>query len=145
MFVDELRVADFFKVEDAASKTAEEQRQKESNRSFQERIKSGSDPALNMAITMHMVDAMKRLEALDVEKVRVIAAQIAMLGTRGISPDKKSGYSVPALGNEDMSGPRMLAYYYVSWEIGFTQKIDALGLPFAKEYEMALSMKNMGM
>ena len=145
MFVDKLRVADFFKVEDSASKAAEEQRQKESSQSFQERIKSGSDPALNMAITMHMVDAIRRLDGLDVERVRIIAAQIAMLGTRGISPDKKSGYSVPALGNEDMSGPRMLAYYYVSWKIGFPEKVDVLGLPFAKEYEVALSMKNMGM
>ena len=145
MFVDELCVADFFKVEDAASKAAEEQRQKESNLSFQARVKSGSDPALNMAITMHMVDAIKRLEALDVERVRIVAAQIAMLGTRGISPDKKSGYSVPALGGEDMSGPRMLAYYYVSWKIGFPHKVDVLGLPFEKEYEMALSMKNGGM
>ena len=68
-----------------------------------------------------------------------------MLGTRGISPDKKSGYSVPALGGEDMSGPRMLAYYYVSWKIGFPHKVDVLGLPFEKEYEMALSMKKGGM
>ena len=145
VFVEVLRVADFFRVEDSASKAAEEQRRKDSNQSFQERIKSGSDPALNMAITMHMIDAIKRLEGLDVERVRIVAAQIAMLGTRGISPDKKSGYSVPALGNEDMSGPRMLAYYYVSWKIGFPEKVDVLGLPFAKEYEMALSMKNMGM
>ena len=145
MFVDELRVADFFKVEDAASRAAEERRQKESNQSFQKRVKSGSDPALNMAIMMHMVDAIKRLEGLDVERVRIVAAQIAMLGTRGISPDKKSGYSVPALGNEDMSGPRMLAYYYVSWKIGFPGKVDVLGLPFEKEYEMALAMKNGGM
>ena len=98
-----------------------------------------------MAIMMHMVDAIKRLEGLDVERVRIVAAQIAMLGTRGISPDKKSGYSVPALGNEDMSGPRMLAYYYVSWKIGFPGKFDVPGLPFEKEYEMALAMKNGGM
>lgn len=144
VFVDELRLGDYFRVEDAATRQAEEQRQKESNRNFQERIKSGTDIALNMAITMHMVDAIRRLRDLDVDKVRIIAAQIAMLGTRGISPDKTTGYSVPALDGEDMSGPRMLAYYYVSWKIGFPAKVNALGLPFEKEYEMAMTMVNGG-
>ena len=144
-FVEELRIGDFFKVEDEASRCAEEQRQKESNRNFQERITSGTDIALNMAITMHMVDAIKRLRELDVNKVRIIAAQIAMLGTRGISPDRKAGYSVPALDSEDMSGPRILAYYYVSWKIGFPEKVNALGLQFEKEYETALTMVDRGM
>ena len=94
---------------------------------------------------MHMVDAIRRMREMDADKVRTIAAQIAMLGTRGISPDKKAGYSVPALDSEDMSGPRMLAYYYVSWKIGFPEKVGALGLPFEKEYETALAMVNRGM
>ena len=144
-FIQEMKFGDFFKVEDAASKLAEENEQAESNKNFRERIESGADVALNMAITMYMVEALKRLRGLDVEKVRIIAAQIAMLGTRGISPDKKSGYSVPALDSEDMSGPRMLAYYYVSWKIGFPEAVNRLGLPFEKEYEMAVSMADNGM
>jgi tetratricopeptide (TPR) repeat protein len=144
-YIEELRLGEFFNVEDDASRQAKEKRQKESNKNFQDRIKSGADIALNMAITMHMVDAIRRLREMDANKVRIIAAEIAMLGTRGISPDKKSGYSVPALDGEDMSGPRMLAYYYVSWKIGFPEKVDVLGLPFEKEYETALAMVNRGM
>ncbi len=144
-FIVELRCEGFFKVIGGEESRVEEDRQKESNRRFREHFASGENVALNMAITMHMVDAIRRMREMDADKVRIIAAQIAMLGTRGISPDKKAGYSVPALDSEDMSGPRMLAYYYVSWKIGFPEKVGALGLPFEKEYETALAMVNRGM
>jgi hypothetical protein len=39
----------------------------------------------------------------------------------------------------------MLAYYYVSWKIGFPEAVNRLGLPFEKEYEMAVSMADNGM
>jgi hypothetical protein len=94
---------------------------------------------------MYMVDAIKSLRALPVEEVKKIAAEIAYLGMRGIKPDQKSGYSVPSLNNRDMSGCQMLAYYYVSWKIGFPEAISKLGLPFDKEYAEALSLIDIGM
>ena len=137
----EMRCEGFFKV--VYEKSEEEK--VEATKAFQERFSSGDDVALNMAIKMYMVDAIKSLRALPVEEVKKIAAEIAYLGMRGIKPDQKSGYSVPALDNRDMSGCQMLAYYYVSWKIGFPEAISKLGLPFDKEYEEALSLIDMGM
>ena len=144
-FLAQTKCDEYFSVLGEEEQRAEEKRKEESTRSFQQRVTSGEDVALNMAITMYMVEAIKRLRSYDVERVRFIAAEIAMLGTRGISPDKKSGYSVPSLGDEDMSGCRMLAYYYVSWKIGFPDKVSALGLPFDKEYAQALELLEAGL
>jgi len=143
-FISKMQCDDYFRVVSKDDDRKEEEEHKEKTRIFQENFKSGEDPALNMAVTMHMVDALKRLKKMEVEQVRRVAAEIAILGTHGISPAKKSGYAVPSLGNEDMSGPRMLAYYYVSWKIGFPEKVDALGLPFEKEYEQAVSISGLG-
>ena len=137
----ELRCEGIFTVEHEKTEAQKE----EATKTFQERFSSGDDIALNMAIKMYMVDAIKSLRALPVEQVKKIAAEIAYLGMRGIKPDQKSGYSVPALDNRDMSGCQMLAYYYVSWKIGFPEAISKLGLPFDKEYEEALSLIDMGM
>ena len=137
----ELRCEGIFKVEYEKTDAQKE----EATKTFQERFSSGDDIALNMAIKMYMVDAIKSLRVLPVEQVKKIAAEIAYLGMRGIKPDQKSGYSVPALDNRDMSGCQMLAYYYVSWKIGFPEAISKLGLPFDKEYEEALSLIDMGM
>ena len=144
-FLVQTKCDEYFLVLGEEEQKAKEKRKEESTRSFQQRVTSGEDVALNMAITMYMVEAIKRLRSYDVERVRFIAAEIAMLGTRGISPDKKSGYSVPSLGDEDMSGCRMLAYYYVSWKIGFPDKVSALGLPFDKEYAQALELLEAGL
>ena len=143
-FLAQTKCDEYFSVLWEEEQRAEEKRKEESTRLFQQRVASGEDVALNMAITMYMVEAIKRLRSYDVEHVRVIAAEIAMLGTRGISPDKKSGYSVPSLDNEDMSGCRMLAYYYVSWKIGFPDAVQKLGLPLENEYIHALSLAGEG-
>ena len=144
-FLEKMHCDSFFKVIDEEAKHAEEERKKESTLSFQERFTSGKDVALNMAITMYMVEAIKRLGSYDISKVRKIAVEIAMLGMRGIHPDDKSGYSVPSLDNEDMGGSKMLAYYYVSWKIGFPDKVSVLGLPFDKEYAQALELGKAGL
>ena len=135
---------EYFAVRGEEEQRDEEKRQEESTRSFQQRVSSGEDVALNMAITMHMVTAIKRLRSYETSRVKMIAAEIAMLGTKGISPDKKSGYSVPSLDNEDMSGSQMLAYYYVSWKIAFPEAVGKLGLPLENEYKQALSLSGGG-
>ena len=63
----------------------------------------------------------------------------------GISPDKKSGYKVTTLNGEDMSGCKLLAYYYISWKIAFPDKVSALGLPFEKEYAQAVELGKAGL
>ena len=144
-FVTEFHCADCFEIVPAVKEDAEQKRQKESTRTFQENFSSEKNPSVNMAVTMHMVEAIKRLQAMPVEEVRRVAAEIALIGTHGISPDKKSGYSVHTLGDEDMSGCRLLAYYYVSWKIGFPEKVHVLGLPFDKEYVQAETLAKAGL
>lgn len=137
-FVEELRCASYCTVLNADNHVrgsdSVEREHAESTRTFQDRMTSGGDPALNMAITFHMAAAIEELRDKPTEVVRKIAFEIAMLGCSGISPDKKTGYSVPSLGSRDMSGPQMLAYYYVSWKIAFPERVDGLGLPFADEF-----------
>jgi hypothetical protein len=123
----------------------EEARRKESTKKFQERFSSGDDMALNMAVKMFMVGAIGELRTLPVENVKHIAAEIALLGMKGISPDKKSGYSVPSLDSRDMSGCQMLAYYYVSWKFAFPDAVHKIGLPFENEYAEALAMAEAGL
>ncbi|MBP5319810.1 MAG: hypothetical protein J6334_02395, partial [Kiritimatiellae bacterium] len=116
-FLEKTQCARYFKIVTEVSKRADDKRRDESNRAFGERFSSGDNPALNLAILSYMVAAIKRLRGYDSERVKKIAVEIAILGMKGISPDKHSGYSVPSLDNEDMSGCKMLAYYYVSWRM----------------------------
>ena len=144
-FLRELRCDEFFNVVDEVDAENEESRRKESTKKFQERFSSGDDMALNMAVKMFMVGAIGELRTLPVENVKRIAAEIALLGMKGISPDKKSGYSVPSLDGRDMSGCQMLAYYYVSWKFAFPDAVHKIGLPFENEYAEALAMAEAGM
>lgn len=144
-FINELRCGEYFQIITTSEEREEKQRQEESTRTFQENFSSGKNPGVNMAVMIHMVEAISRLRSIPLDEVRNVAAEIAMIGTQGISPDRKSGYIVRSLGGEDMSGCRLLAYYYVAWKIAFPEKVSFLGLPFEKEYEQALGLGKAGM
>lgn len=73
----------------------------------------------------------------------LVAVEIAMLGTQGISPDKHEGYKLKSIPGEDFSGYRMLAHYYVSWARVFPDKLSLLQLPFDDAYAAAKSMYEM--
>jgi len=144
-FVEKLHLVDCFTIVETKRKLEEESRKEESTREFQKNFSGGKNPGVNMAVTMHMVDAIRRLKSMASDEVRKIAVEIAMIGTSGISPDRKSGYLVRSLGGEDMSGCRLLAYYYVSWKFAFPEKVSVLGLPFEKEYRQAYGLSETGM
>lgn len=135
IFVDDLNLRDYFVVLGADDSLTESLRKEESVATFRKNVKENS--AIGATVMMFMVEAIKRLRVFPVDEVKKVAIEIAMLGMNGISPSKMSGYSVPSLGGEDMGGCRMLAYYYVSWAMAIPEKVTALGLPFAEEYEMA--------
>ena len=88
----------------------------------------------------YILGAMERFDAMTAERVKQIAVEIAMLGTQGISPSKSSGYKIKSLPDEDFSGYRLLANYYVSWARAFPDKLGILGLPFDDAYKSALAM-----
>ncbi len=99
-----------------------------------------SDPAINMMMAMHMIDAMGRLEAMSPEEVKKVALEIATLGIHGIDAKRSGGYTLKTLPGEDFSGYRLLAYYYVSWSIALPDHLKDIGLPFDDAYAIALNM-----
>jgi hypothetical protein len=63
-----------------------------------------------------------------------------MVGVTGIDP--KKNYSIKSMPDKEFGGYQFLAYYYVSWAQAIPEKLDKLGLPFSKAYELALQMYN---
>lgn len=114
----------------------------ESNREFLENHKDGADATETMMMAMYMLGAMQKFDTMQHLEVRKIAMEIATIGMTGISPEKKSGYRVPSLGDEDFGGYRLLAYYYVSFAREIPEMLPQLGLPFKTAYETALQMYN---
>ncbi len=101
-------------------------------------IKEQEELGLNMAVVMYMIDAMHYFEIKNIEQIRTIAFDIAMLGRQGFNPNQ-SGYRVPDI-EKDFSGYHILAYYYVSWAIAIPEMLDKLDMPFEAEYALAQKM-----
>lgn len=121
-------------------KAAEAERA-EKQAAFDEKHKDGGGPAVTAMMSMYMAGALEDLEKRPPDEVRRIAVDIAMLGTSGISPAKKSGYSVPSLPGRDFGGYQMLAWYYVSFALSMPEVLPKLNLPFAGAYELAKQMR----
>ena len=111
--------------------------QKERQRSFEENH-SKPDEMRDMMMSMFMLGALEYFEAWTTEEIKRTAMEIALLGTKGFSPEKKSGYSVPSIPGKDFGGYQMLAYYYVSWELAIPEMRPKLGLNmFDNAYKIA--------
>ena len=111
----------------------------EQNDSFREQHVDGANDAETMMMSMYMLGALQEFEKMSIEEIKIVAFDIAILGMNGITPDKQ-GYSVKSLGDREFGGYQMLAYYYVSWAIAIPEKLNSLGLPFSKAYELAKQM-----
>jgi hypothetical protein len=121
-------------VEQLLSRLESVDREEETRKFVESQKKSG----LNMAVVMFMVDALRHFEAMNQEDIKLTAFDIALLGARGIHPDKE-GYSIASIPGKTFSGFHMLAYYYVSWALAVPDMLDQLSLPFDEEYKLALS------
>ena len=106
-------------------------------RDFQEGAQS---IGMNMAVVMFMLDALQYFDDLDLQKIKLIAFEIAQLGITGISPDKE-GYKLNSIPQKSFSGYHLLAYYYVSWAIAIPEMLASINLPYENEYEIAKQMK----
>lgn len=114
--------------------------QKERQDTFFKQNKDGDDPMKTMMMAMYMLGALEYFEGMPKQKIKVIAMEIAMKGVTGISPDKKSGYSVPSMPGKDFGGYQFLAYYYVSWALAIPEQLAALNLPFDTAWQTAQQM-----
>ena len=108
-----------------------------------ERFQETHGKEFNPSVMMYMVGALEKFDKLTLNEIKQIAQEIAIVGMSGISPEKQ-GYLLQNLPNEEFSGYRLLAYYYVSWAIGFPDVLDKLQLPFDEEYKSAKKMFNAG-
>ena len=127
-------------LKDLAEGALSEEEADVANAQFALNHQDGADPAETMMMSMYMLGAMEYFDTLDSQDVHRIAIEIAMVGVTGIDPKKK--YSIKSLPDNEFGGYQLLAYYYVSWARAIPEKLDALGLPFSKAYESALSMYN---
>jgi tetratricopeptide (TPR) repeat protein len=108
----------------------------ERNAAFAENHADGRNQTETMMMTMYMLGALKYFDGMPHEDIHRIAIEIAMVGLKGISPDKK-GYSINAIPNKEFGGYEFLAYYYVSWALAVPDKVNSLGLPFKTAYQSA--------
>ena len=127
-------------LKDLAEGALSEEEADVANAQFALNHQDGADPAETMMMSMYMLGAMEYFDTLDSQDVHRIAIEIAMVGVTGIDPKKK--YSIKSLPDKEFGGYQLLAYYYVSWARAIPEKLNALGLPFSKAYESALSIYN---
>ena len=94
----------------------------------------------NDAVIWFMVDALQYFEKMPIDKIKSIAYEIAMIGAQGINPANGNQYKVPSIPTKEFSGYHLLAYYYTAWKLAIPDKVEMLGLPYNKEYEIAVGM-----
>lgn len=116
----------------------EEQKKKQDT--FYAENKDGEDPMKTMMMSMYMLGALEYFDGMDKMEIKKIAFEIAMIGTTGISPEKKSGYKVPSIPGKDFGGYQLLAYYYVSWALAIPEMLASLNLPFDNAWAAAQQM-----
>lgn len=114
--------------------------QKKNQDDFYAQNKDGEDPMKTMMMSMYMLGALEYFDGMDKMEIKKIAFEIAMIGTTGISPDKKSGNKVPSIPEKDFGGYQLLAYYYVSWALAIPEMLASLGLPFDTAWATAQEM-----
>ena len=138
-FADSVKCKNFFTLVDYVETAPKPSDEEIAKRQEQFNAKHGEDrdPMVDMMMSMYMLDALRYFDSKLPSVAQQAAAQIAMIGTSGISPSQKSGYKVPAIPNEDFGGYRLLAYYYVSWAIAYPNMLKELNLPFDDAYQMA--------
>ena len=100
-------------------------------------MESQSGEDVNMTVVMYMVDALSYFKNMPQKEIAKIAAEIALLGTMGINPNK-DGYKVTSIPEKEFTGFHILAFYYVSWALAIPEMLKELQLPYEKEYEIAL-------
>ena len=111
--------------------------QRKAHETFFENFGDGKKDSELMVLGMFKV--LREVKKMPLEAVKSLALEIAMLGTRGISPTSK--YTLKGLPNRgEIWGSEVLAYYYVTWAKVFPDKLDLIGLPYKQAYASAVAM-----
>jgi len=108
-------------------------------REMQKFLKNHQKIGINMAVAMFMVEALRYFDEMPKQKIKKIAAEIALQGTQGYNPEKKD-YTISSIPGKLFSGFHILAWYYVSFAIALPELLSQLQLPYDAEYKYALTM-----
>lgn len=100
-------------------------------------VESNRNSETNMAVVMHMVDAIRYFNDKSKDKAKEAGFEIAELGRLGIDPNKKETHKLSSIPNKSFSGWKMLSYMYVSWSIFEPSMVTQLGLDFHDEFKLA--------
>jgi tetratricopeptide (TPR) repeat protein len=103
-------------------------------------VAANSDGKVNMAVFLHMVDAIKFYKNKEEAEIQETAMELAMLGRTGIDPNKSS-YKLSFIKGKNVSGYKVLAFMYVAFSLSLPDLLKELALPFDKEYDLAMKMK----
>ena len=102
-------------------------------------LKNQKEKGTNPEVVTFMVEALEYFAGMPIEKIKTIAFEIALQGTKGYHPEKK-GYKNKLMPDKSFLGYQILAYYYVSFALAAPEVLKDLQLPFHEEYLMAKSI-----
>lgn len=101
------------------------------------------EPAGQAAVTMYCLSALQYFEDKNLDEIKKVGFEIAMLGRQGIDPaDHEKKYYLESIPGKEFSGLQLLAYMFSAFQV-IDPFLDT-GLNFKKEYEMAKEMKKKG-
>lgn len=83
-----------------------------------------------------MFFAIRHLRCLDINQVRMVAMEMAMVWQNG--KNLKDTYTIQSIPEMRMDYHQFVAYYYCSFNMAFPNMIDKLQLPYEKEYQRAM-------
>lgn len=95
-----------------------------------------------MAVVGHMVEALNFFSTRPPDEIKIIAVEIAMLGTQGFKP-AKTDYKINSIPGKQFTGYQILSYMYVSFALVIPEGVDELGLNYKHEFEMAKGMSGL--
>lgn len=97
------------------------------------------EPAGQMAVTMYCLSALQYFQDKDLEEIKKIGFEIAMLGRQGIDPAKtEKKYHLDSISGKEFTGLQLLAYMYSAFQV-IDPFLD-MGMNYKKEYEAAKGM-----
>ncbi|MBI4826926.1 MAG: hypothetical protein HY807_10995 [Nitrospirae bacterium] len=92
-----------------------------------------------MAVTMYCLSALEYFADKDLEEIKKVGFEIAMLGRQGIDPAKtEKKYNLESIPGKEFTGLQLLAYMYSAFQV-IDPFLDT-GMNYKKEYEMAKGM-----
>jgi len=94
------------------------------------------EPAGQMAVTMYCLSALQYFADKNLEEIKKIGFEIAMLGRQGIDPAKTDNkYQLESIPGKEFTGLQLLAYMYAAFQV-IDPFLDT-GMNYKKEYEAA--------